>query len=260
MARFRRLLTVPIILLGGLLLVGCEDEDLPTAQGPSQDRKIRKKKLQAAPKAPATEEQGLTDDEPDGDEPADDEPGDDEPADDDPGDGRVVDDPGAEIGPREGETKPKKKEEEIAVTLPGAAPFAPPPDPKDGPNGKGEKLGGRKAGPKRTVRLPTDTELTVQQAIDAIKKAKGRIEKNDEGQVVKVFLNRTEIGDAGLRPVKYLPTVEVLNITGTSVSDAGLVYLKGLSNLKHLYPDRTEISDDGIASLKESLPNLMVLE
>ena len=102
--------------------------------------------------------------------------------------------------------------------------------------------------------------MTAEQAIAAIKKAEGRIERDDDGNVIKVFLNRTAINDKSLRPIKYLPTIEVLNITGTKVSDAGLVYIKQLTGLKHLYPDRTQITDEGIAGLKEALPKLIVLE
>ena len=47
MARFRRLLTIPIVLLSGFLL-GCEDEDLPTAQRPSTNQGRPKKTLEAA--------------------------------------------------------------------------------------------------------------------------------------------------------------------------------------------------------------------
>ena len=84
--------------------------------------------------------------------------------------------------------------------------------------------------------------------------------EDEDGQVVKVFLNRTAIRDRELRPVKYLPTIKVLNITGTKVSDAGLAYVKELTSLEHFYPDGTLISDEGIAGLKETLPKLLVLE
>ena len=250
MARFRRLLAIPIVLFGGLLLVGCEDEELPTAQGPGRQQIRRNKAPQAAPKAPPSiNAKAPGDDVGSGDR----DPGDFEPGD----PNRPAPDPGPTDGPDEGETKPEKKKEKPKVVLPSASPF------KfgggnDGP--KSEKLGGRQAGPKRTVRLPEDTPMTAEQAVAAIKKAKGRIERDDDGQVIKVFLNRTEINDKSLRPIKYLPTIEVLNITGTQVSDAGLVYIKQLTGLKHLYPDRTRISDEGIASLKEALPKLVVLE
>ena len=245
MARFRRLLTIPIILGGGLLL-GCETEELPTAQGPATKQARKKKAPKAAPKAPpsvnanvpGSDDHATTDGEPD-----------------DPT--RAVPDPGAKLGPEEGETKPEKKKEKPKVVLPSASPFAFGGG-KDGP--KAEKLGGRQAPPRRAVRLPEDTPMTAEQAIAAIKKAEGRIERDDDGNVIKVFLNRTAINDKSLRPIKYLPTIEVLNITGTKVSDAGLVYIKQLTGLKHLYPDRTQITDEGIAGLKEALPKLIVLE
>jgi hypothetical protein len=241
---------IPIVLCGGLLLVGCEDEELPTAQASNRKRASKNKAPRAAPKAPpAVSVKTLAGRA--GREDVD-------PSDLEAGDpNRPAPDPDPVDGPPEDEPTPAKKKPKLKVAMPSATPFAFGGD-KDNP--KAEKLGGREAGPKRAVRLPEDTPMTTEQAIAAITKAKGRIERDDDGNVIKVFLNRTEINDKSLRPVKYLPTIEVLNITGTRVSDAGLVYIKQLTGLRHLYPDRTRISDEGIASLKEALPKLVVLE
>ena len=259
MARFRRLLTIPFVLGCSLLLLGCDEEELPpVAKARSTSRASKNKAPRPAPRAAPSvsddvplDDVRLDDDDPRRD---DDDP---DPRDDEQGDpNRVTPTPG-QVGPGEGEEKPVKKRRKITARLPGANAFAF--KEQDGPNGKGERLGGRKES-TRKVRLPPDTPMTVEQAIAAIKKAKGRIEKDDDGQVVKVFLNRTAIRDRDLRPVKYLPTIKVLNITGTKVSDAGLAYVKELTALEHFYPDGTSISDEGIADLKETLPKLIVLE
>ena len=91
-------------------------------------------------------------------------------------------------------------------------------------------------------------------AVTALKKLGAEIERNEQGEVVNVFLFDTKITDAGLVHVKGLTKMEALVLGGTIVTDAGLVHLKGLTNLQYLALQQTKVTDAGIAELKKTLP------
>jgi hypothetical protein len=76
--------------------------------------------------------------------------------------------------------------------------------------------------------------------------------------VVKVFLNRTQITDQQLWPIKYLPTVEIVNFTATQITNAGLEHLKSLPNLQRIYPARSSATEEGLNELKLAMPGLQV--
>ncbi len=106
---------------------------------------------------------------------------------------------------------------------------------------------------------PEAEPLTVEEAIEEVEAVGGRVLENDSGEVVSVFLNRTNAANEDLEVLQYLPTIEVLNLTGTQVTDDGLEHLHALSNLKHLYPANTGITDGGLAELKQKLPECEAL-
>ena len=60
------------------------------------------------------------------------------------------------------------------------------------------------------------------------------IERNSEGEVVKV------------------------DLVGTQVTDAGLVHLRSLSNLTMLSLEDTNVTDAGVAELKKVLPTCQI--
>ena len=65
----------------------------------------------------------------------------------------------------------------------------------------------------------------------SLKELGAQIEQDDQGRVVELNLNRTEI------------------------TDAGLSHLKKLTNLQTLFLKDTKVTDAGIAELQEALPN-----
>ena len=64
-----------------------------------------------------------------------------------------------------------------------------------------------------------------------LEKLATEIYRNEQGEVVSIHLERTEI------------------------TDAGLVHLKGLTNLHTLWLDDTLVSPAGVAELQKALPN-----
>jgi len=109
-----------------------------------------------------------------------------------------------------------------------------------------------------TVVGPEDTgdrSLTPEEARAEIEKLGGRVSADETDGAMKVFLNRTTVGDEQLSVVQYLPEVQVLNLTGTSVGDDGLKHLHGLSQLKRIYAAHTNITEFGADALKQQLPD-----
>jgi hypothetical protein len=69
----------------------------------------------------------------------------------------------------------------------------------------------------------------------------------------------TQVTDAGLRHLKGLNQLVILDLGGTRVTDAGMKSLRALSRLECLWLDRTRVTDAGLQNLK-TLPQLQMLE
>ena len=63
-------------------------------------------------------------------------------------------------------------------------------------------------------------------------------------------LDGTQVSDAGLEHLKGLTQLRDLGLDGTRVSDAGLKHLRGLTQLQELYLCDTKVSDAGLEHLK----------
>lgn len=66
----------------------------------------------------------------------------------------------------------------------------------------------------------------------------------------RLWLDDTQVGDAGLGHLKGLTELVMLELPGTQVSDAGLAHLRGLTKLQGLYLGRTRITDAGLKHLQ----------
>ncbi len=75
----------------------------------------------------------------------------------------------------------------------------------------------------------------------------------------KLHLERTKIGDAGLKHLKTLKDLEYLNLYNTEVTDAGIEHLKALKNLKKLYVWKSGVTEDGISKLNQLLPDAQIV-
>ncbi len=71
-------------------------------------------------------------------------------------------------------------------------------------------------------------------------------------------LESTLITDAGVEHLKVFAGVVYLDLTGTRISDAGLVHLAELKELVFLSVKRTEVSAEGVAALRRELPNCLI--
>ena len=116
--------------------------------------------------------------------------------------------------------------------------------------------------PERSPRTPAERNpvdrsrpLTPEEARAAIEELGGRVAADSTGRVVRVFLNRTTVNDGQISVIKYLPDLEVLNLTGTPIGNEGLEHAFGLTKLKRVYAAHTNISEEGEEELKEFLPD-----
>ena len=148
-------------------------------------------------------------------------------------------------------------------SLPPPLPPPPPPPPPPEPSAEvtddsDVASDGTVEGPQDFSQPQSERPLTPQEARAAIEELGGRVSLDESDKVVKVFLNRTQIGDDQMWMLQYLPEIQVLNLTGTPLTDRGLERVHALSKLQRLYPARTEVTDQGIRNLQQALPNCTV--
>jgi hypothetical protein len=89
-------------------------------------------------------------------------------------------------------------------------------------------------------------------AVAEIEKLGGRVkvdEKSPGKPVILVYLDGTQVTDAGLEHLKGLSQLRTLNLKDTQVTDAGLKRLKGLSQLQSLDLANTRATDAGLEYL-----------
>ena len=104
----------------------------------------------------------------------------------------------------------------------------------------------------------TSTPAETVDPVAWLEKLEAGIERNEQGEVIDVSLNGTDVTDGGLAHLKGLTKLKVLQIIDTQITDAGLSHLKGMTKLQELWlPSR--ITDAGVAELKKALPNCKII-
>lgn len=76
--------------------------------------------------------------------------------------------------------------------------------------------------------------------------------------VQKLHLQNIDIGDEGVKYLRDLPYLDVLNLSGTKVSAKTLDEVSGWKNLKKLYLYNTGVPEESVKSLRKSHPELEV--
>ena len=103
-----------------------------------------------------------------------------------------------------------------------------------------------------------------QQAIAVIEQNGGRIFRNNEGVVERVYLTSPAVGDAQLARIAphlpYLRGLKELDIVGRQITDVGLRSLKNLDPVKELYIFDTNASVAAIDEVKQRFPHVTVKE
>lgn len=99
-------------------------------------------------------------------------------------------------------------------------------------------------------RLHRGFEEKEREAAAKIEKLGGKVEFNNDGEVVKVDLNNTKIMDADLAILEELPGLQWLDLRITSITDDGIAHLRTLRNLRTLNLFRTNLTDKGLENLR----------
>ena len=120
----------------------------------------------------------------------------------------------------------------------------------------------RKAAPDPV--LPANEKLIadpiVERAIrEELEKPKGKLTETDLAQVTALYLDRTQITDAGLKDVAKLQKLVYLSSNFTKITDAGLKDVAKLQKLEYVYLQGPEVTQAGVAELKKALPNCRIL-
>ena len=98
---------------------------------------------------------------------------------------------------------------------------------------------------------------TQEEAVAAIKRLGGKVEVDENNDVVIVNLGGTKITDAGLVYLKGMQKLKLLGLSGSKITDAGMAHLKGLTKLEGLDLKGTKVTDAGLAHLNlKGLRNL----
>ncbi len=98
------------------------------------------------------------------------------------------------------------------------------------------------------ITLPENPKVTLTMKAQ-LEKLRAGLEVNEQGEIVEVDLNYTQITDAGLVHLAGLTSLQTLALFNTQVTDAGLRHLKGLTSLQTLGLSNTQITDAGLVHL-----------
>ncbi len=80
-------------------------------------------------------------------------------------------------------------------------------------------------------------------------------EFREPARITRIYLDRTDVTDAGLENLKGLTNLKGLSLDSTQVTDTGLKHLKGLSHLEELSVLNTQVTPEGVKKLQQALPN-----
>jgi len=99
-------------------------------------------------------------------------------------------------------------------------------------------------------RLHRGFESEEREAAAKIEKLGGKVEFDQDGQVVKIDLNNTKITDADLTILEKFQGLLSLDLRITPITDEGVAHLRTLRNLRFLNLFRTNLSDKGLENLR----------
>lgn len=99
-------------------------------------------------------------------------------------------------------------------------------------------------------RLHRGFESEEREAASKIEKLGGKVEFDQDGQVVKIDLNNAKISDADLAILEKFPGLQWLDLRITPITDEGVSQLRTLRNLRFLNLFRTDLTDKGLENIR----------
>ena len=92
----------------------------------------------------------------------------------------------------------------------------------------------------------------------ALEKPEGKLTEADLEKVLWLYMDESQITDAGLKEVAKLQKLEVLYLNNTKITDAGLKEVAKLQKLEELDLRGSEVTKAGVAEFKRALPNCQI--
>lgn len=99
-------------------------------------------------------------------------------------------------------------------------------------------------------RLHRGFESDEREAAAKIERLGGKVEFDQDGQVVKVDLNNAKITDADLAILEKFPGLQWLDLRITPITDEGVSHLRTLRYLRFLNLFRTDLTDKGLENVR----------
>ena len=99
-------------------------------------------------------------------------------------------------------------------------------------------------------RLHRGFESEEREAASKIEKLGGKVEFDQDGQVVKIDLNNAKITDSDLALIEKFPGLQWLDLRITPITDEGVAHLRTLRNLRFLNLFRTDLTDKGLENIR----------
>ena len=96
-------------------------------------------------------------------------------------------------------------------------------------------------------------ETLAADAADAMSQLGAKVIRNDEGAIRSIVLTDLPVSDSALLPLRDLPDLEVLSLTGTRITNTGMTHLTGLERLTYLFMNNTDVTDQGLLALADSV-------
>lgn len=95
--------------------------------------------------------------------------------------------------------------------------------------------------------------------VETLEQSGAKVGYTHEGSVRKVTFTASSVSDEALIPLKNLPELSYLSLSGTGVTDAGLDNISGATKLYLLNLSGTQVGDEGLAKIK-NLSGITVLK
>ena len=100
---------------------------------------------------------------------------------------------------------------------------------------------------------PASPDMLSADAAHTMSQLGAQVIRNEEDTVRSVVLTDLPVSDSALVPLKDLPDLEVLSLSGTRVTNNGMMHLRGLDRLSYLFMNNTEVTDQGLLTLADSV-------
>lgn len=103
--------------------------------------------------------------------------------------------------------------------------------------------------------LPLKSQLVWLRLSGARIQEKGFQDLKEFSNLTRLYLDRTEVGNAEMDQLQKLPHLRILNLVGTRITDEGIRKIAGLHSLRNVYLWQTGVRKETIDQLRQKMPD-----